>query len=85
MRGDFKVWLSFLTQYNSVTLMLEDLWTSNESIELFTDSAGGHNKGFGIYFQGKWAHSCWPKEWVVNGTLKDITFLELFPLVVHLG
>ena len=75
MRGDFKVWLSFLTQYNSVTLMLEDLWTSNESIELFTDSAGGHNKGFGIYFQGKWAHSCWPKEWEVNGTLKDITFL----------
>jgi hypothetical protein len=39
MRGDFKVWLSFLTQYNSVTLMLEDLWTSNESIELFTENA----------------------------------------------
>jgi len=30
--------------------MLESLWTSNETIDLFTDSAGGKNMGFGIYF-----------------------------------
>jgi hypothetical protein len=64
--------------------MLDTLWSSNDSIELFTDSAGGRNKGFGIYFQEKWAQSCWPKQWVENGTLKDIKFLELFPVVVFI-
>ena len=37
--------------------MLDTLWTSNNTIELFTDSAGRRNKGLGIYFQGKWAQS----------------------------
>jgi hypothetical protein len=27
-----------------------------------------------IYFQGKWAQGCWPKEWADNGILADITF-----------
>jgi hypothetical protein len=49
---------------------------------LFTDSTGGRDKGFGIYFQGKWAQGCWPKEWANNGILADITFLELFPVVI---
>lgn len=84
MREDIKVWISFLSKYNGVTVMLDSLWSSNDNIELFTDSAGGRNKGFGIYFQGKWAQSCWPKDWVENGTLKDITFLELFPVVVSI-
>jgi hypothetical protein len=64
--------------------MLDTLWTSNDTIELFTDSAGGRNKGCDIYFQRKWAQSCWPKHWVENGTLRDITFLELFPVVVSI-
>ena len=64
--------------------MLYTLWTLNDSIELVTDSAGGRNKGFGIYFQGKWAQSCWPKYWIENGTLRDITFLELFLVVVSI-
>jgi hypothetical protein len=57
--------------------MLDNVWTSNETICLFTDSAGGRDTGFGISFQG-----CWPKEWVDNGILADITFLELFPVVI---
>jgi hypothetical protein len=38
----------------------------------------------GIYFQGKWAQKCWPKLWEEMGILKDIIFLELFPVVVAL-
>jgi hypothetical protein len=57
---------------------------TNETLELFTDSAGGPNRGFGIYFQGKWAQKCWPKLWEEMSILKDITFLELFPVVVAL-
>jgi hypothetical protein len=74
MREDLKVWLSFLSDYNGITVMLDNVWTSNETISLFTDSAGGRDKGFGIYFQGKWARGCWPKEWADNGILADITF-----------
>jgi hypothetical protein len=59
MREDIKVWQSFLSQYNGITVMLDTLWTSNDTIELFTDSAGGRNKGFVIYFQGKWDQSLW--------------------------
>jgi hypothetical protein len=28
------------------------------------------------------AQGCWPKEWADNGILADITFLELFPVVI---
>jgi hypothetical protein len=43
---------------------------------LFTDSAGDQNRGFGIYFQGKWAQKCWPKLWEEMGILKDITYMS---------
>ena len=82
MKEDIRVWISFLSQCNGVTLMLDSLWSSNEAINLFTDSAGGENRGFGIFFQGKWAQACWPEHWLETGILSDITFLELFPIVV---
>jgi hypothetical protein len=58
MREDIKVWLTFLSEYNGVTVITNNAWASNETLELFTDSAGGQNRGFGIYFQGKWAQKC---------------------------
>jgi hypothetical protein len=67
-----------------ITVITYNAWASNETLELFTESAGGQNRGFGIYFQGKWAQKCWPKLWEEMGILKDITFLELFPVVVAL-
>jgi hypothetical protein len=51
MKEDLKVWISFLAQYIGAIVMLDSLWTSNETIDLFTDSAGGENMGFGIYFR----------------------------------
>jgi hypothetical protein len=66
-------WLTFLSEYNGVTVITDNAWASNETLELFTDSAGGQNRGFGIYFQGKWAQKCWPKLWEEMGILKDIT------------
>ena len=65
--------------------MLDNLWSSNETIEFYADSAGGSNRGFGIYFQGKWARACWPKDWIDNQLLADITFLEMFPIVVAIN
>ena len=48
----------------------------------FRDSAGGEQLGFGIYFGGKWAQSAWPTAWRESDVLSDITFLELFPVVI---
>ena len=31
------------------------------------------------------AQANWPNEWAENGTLADITFLELFPVVVAIS
>ena len=51
----------------------------------FLQKVQGANRGFGIYFQGRWAQANWPNEWAENGTLADITFLELFPVVVAIS
>jgi hypothetical protein len=105
MREDIKVWLTFLSEYNGVTVITDDacagfLILHVASISLLQNALPGdttwHAKlsnpikdcncrnGFGIYFQGKWAQICWPKLWEEMGILKDITFLELFPVVVAL-
>jgi hypothetical protein len=50
MREDIKVWLTFLSEYNGVTVITDNAWASNETLELFTDSAGGQNyKGHNSY------------------------------------
>jgi hypothetical protein len=39
MREDIKVWLTFLSEYNGVTVITDNAWASNETLELFIDSA----------------------------------------------
>lgn len=87
IKSDLKIWLSFLTNYNGTTVILDRFWVSNSDLDLFTDSAAGKGRGFGIYFGslGKWAQACWPDEWESLGLLTDITFLELFPVMVALS
>jgi hypothetical protein len=74
----------FIRCLNSVYFL--HFWTSNEALEFYSDSAGGtgSQKGFGIYFQGKWAQGSWPLDWAKNDIRRDITFLELSPVVVLL-
>lgn len=45
MKEDLKVWLTFLSNYNGTTIILDKFWTSSATLELFTDSAGGLGKG----------------------------------------
>ena len=84
MKADLEVWLDFLKQYNGVTVITDNVWVSNEKLELFTDSAGGSKGGYGIYFAGQWAQGTWPKHWVETGITRDMTLLELFPVVAAL-
>ena len=80
MKADLQVLLTFLKYYNGVSVMLDQFWT----LQLFTDRSGGIGNGFGIVFNNKWTHGKWSAHWVENAILRDMTFLELFPVVVAL-
>lgn len=81
MKSDIATWLTFLKNYNGTTVMPDKFWVTNDTLQLFTDSAGGSDKGFGIFFKGHWAHGQWPGIWKDRDILRNITFLELFPVV----
>lgn len=85
MKLDLEMWLEFLNHYNGVTLFPERSWVTNDTLQFFTDSSGGPSGGLGIFFQNKWAYGRWPQHWAETGRLGDMTFLELFPIVVALS
>jgi len=75
---DMAVWLSFLEQYNGRTFFLEERWLTSTPFELITDAAG--SKGYGAILGKHWLCGAWPEAWKVF----NITFLELFPIVIAL-
>ena len=84
MKKDLHLWLQFFRDFNGVSVFHDRLWVANEDIQLFTDSSGCANLGFGAYFGEKWTYGPWPPAWVDRGITEDITVLELFPLLVSL-
>ena len=84
MRNDLNMWKLFFENFNGIHVFHDRFWSSNEDVQLFTDSAKGEGLGFGIYFAGQWAAERWPETWHVKGYTADITVLELFPIVVAL-
>lgn len=82
IKRDLKMWLSFFQHFNGISVFHDRFWVSSADVELYTDSAG--SIGFGIYFAGKWACAAWPADWHDSGRTRDITVLELFPIVVSL-
>lgn len=77
---DLKMWLKFFKHSNSISVFHDRFWVSNDDEQLYTDSAG--SLGLGIWFKGHWCSEQWPLEWHKQGFTKDITMLELFPIVV---
>ncbi|XP_071089117.1 uncharacterized protein [Haliotis cracherodii] len=74
------MWLTFLTNYNGISVFQDQLWVDSDFLQLFSDAAGG--AGFGAYMQGKWFNGAWPPQWVTDGTTRDLTLLELFPITL---
>jgi len=74
------MWLDFFKHCNGLSVFHDRFWVSNDDEKLSTDSCGGI--GFGIWFQGHWCHEKWPACWKTKGFTRDITMLELFPIVV---
>lgn len=86
LREDISVWLEFLRNFNGTCYISDNDWVSNDSIQLFTDSSGNAELGCAAYFDGRWIQFKWPLEWgeTNTGIMKDITFLELVPIVLAL-
>lgn len=84
IKADLNMWNVFLREFNGISLFHNVHWSANSDVDLFTDSAGGEDLGFGIYFAGRWTYGKWPKEWHAKGLTTDITFLEIFPIWVAL-
>ena len=79
---DLLVWKYFLENVNGNSYILDADWISDFDMELFSNSAGGKTKGFGIYFQGKWCVLNWSNDWENSEILKDITYLEIIPIAL---
>lgn len=79
MRENMCLWLQFLKGYNGVSLR-RSVQLVEADLQVCLDAAGGY--GLGSYFRGHWCDAPWPELWVYNGVTVDMTFLELFPLVV---
>lgn len=84
MREDMVTWLRFLEHLNGVVYFPERQWTTTDTLQLFTDSAGSAGLGCGCYFQGQWVFLQWPDSWAYTQILRDITFLELVLIVLAL-
>jgi hypothetical protein len=75
MREDIKVWLTFLSEYNGVTVITDIAWASNETLELFTDSAVVKTEGLVFIFKEngrKHAGQNYGKKWLVNYTICEM-------------
>jgi hypothetical protein len=53
-------------------------------MELFTDRAGNVNLDCGAYFAGHWIQFKWPESWAGDEIMRDITLLELVPIILAL-
>lgn len=82
MKSDLRVWLDFLHNFNGSLNFMDVNWFSNDQLHLYTDSAGNHQLGCGVYFHGQWAYFGWPQSWIEPNIMLDITFLELVPIVL---
>lgn len=82
MKADIHTWISFLDHFNGYCSFPELSWYDNSTLELYTDSAGSAELGCAAVFGCSWVFFPWPRDWSDTDLLKDITFLELVPVVL---
>ncbi|KAK6167879.1 hypothetical protein SNE40_021808 [Patella caerulea] len=80
LKEDLRLWLVFLEAFNGTSFLPELAWTSDST--LHTDSAGSPDLGCAAYFHPKWCYFPWPRHWAFTDLMRDITFLELIPILL---
>lgn len=84
IRQDLEIWLEFLKYFKGIVFIPDRVWLTNDALEWYTDSAGSYELGAACYMQGQWAFHEWHKAWRGDDVLRDMTFLELVPVVLAL-
>ena len=82
MKEYMRMRLIFLECFNSSVYFPEKQWSDSDQLQLFTDSAGGSQFGCAAILGCCWSFLRWPSVWSDSAVLKDITFLELVPIVL---
>ena len=75
VKKDLQLWLTFLNEFNGVSLYKEQLFLSPQVLHIYTDAS--KSLGCGGVFGKHWFSVPWPSEW---WSLQNITFLELVPI-----
>lgn len=85
VKDDAMVWLRFLELFNGEVFIPEDCWYSSDTLKLYTDSSGNASLGCGAFFDNcHWAQFRWPHSWKNTALLKNMSFLELVPVILAL-
>ena len=84
IRLDLSTWLTFLDSFNGVAYIPSDTWFHSDILELYTDSSGSMVHGCACFLRQEWAFFPWPESWCLEEIMKDITFLEMVPVVLAL-
>ena len=78
VKKDLRIWHQFLAGFNCQLFFLEEAWHMSPALHFYSNAA--KSQGYGIIFGTSWAFGEWPAYWKT----KDISFLELFPIVLGL-
>ena len=79
----FEAFLQMESDQLRTVPFLNKLNIFNSEIELYADSAGSANFGFGCLFQEKWCQGMWHNTPLFNNGYKpNIALLELFVIVI---
>lgn len=79
MQADLEVWLQVFQSFNGVSFWRTKLQLEAE-LQIKSDATG--TLGFEVYFRRHWCTKAWPAKWAATGVRRDLTFLELFPILV---
>ena len=77
-KEDLLVWKEFLENFNGKCFFIDDIWVTNDQLQLYTDASGV--LGYGSVFQNDWFYGTWNAEWLEY----NITVKELYPIVLSL-
>ena len=78
LKEDLRVWLGVLEEFNWIPFWWEELCLRSE-LQVQVDPAG--SSGYGSFSKVSAVHGRSPAEWNIQGVIRDLTFLKLFPVI----
>ena len=76
-RLDLEAWSEFINNFNGKSIFIDEVWQNSDKLNMYTDAAG--SLGYGAVLGKNWFYGGWEE---IHLQEYDITFKELFPIVV---